>query len=87
MADTPNYCRRLVSRIQPDNTWVEGFCHEKIEKKNALDWCEGCRKRLPLWPKDDATAADAAAEAVRSDDTPELNPNEMGMVQYSKEVA
>lgn len=45
-----NYCRREVSVSKPDNTWVLKPCYDKIETPNALDWCDGCRKRLPLWP-------------------------------------
>lgn len=82
MADSPNYCRRIVSRAQPDTSWKDGFCNDPIEKKNALDWCEGCRKaRLPMWPQDDAVSI------LVVDDTPELNPNELGVILYSKEIA
>ena len=43
-----NYCRREKSsdgvKFSP--------CGEKIEKTNALNWCQDCRKNLPFWPRD-----------------------------------
>jgi hypothetical protein len=52
-----NYCRREVSVSRPDNTWILKPCYEPIQKANSLDWCEGCRKRLPLWPTIDQVSA------------------------------
>ena len=66
----PVYCRRLVSRVTPSNTWYEAPCGDRITKKNSMDWCDGCRKEhLPVWPQYDEA---------------ELNPKEMGTVGYLK---
>lgn len=55
------YCRREVSVMNPDNTWTPKPCGDRISKKNALNWCDGCRARLPLWPADSAPIAQEAA--------------------------
>jgi hypothetical protein len=44
-------CRREVTRPSGD----VGPHNATITKKNALNWCEACRERLPLWPKDEAS--------------------------------
>lgn len=27
------------------------YCCKSIKTKNALNWCDDCRARLPMWPK------------------------------------
>ena len=56
------YCRREAD-------WKDygKLCGNRIDKKNALNWCESCRSaRLPFWPADEPTPAEvAAAETCR----------------------
>lgn len=37
-----NYCRRPVG--------ADRLCMGAIRTPNALEWCDVCRERLPLWP-------------------------------------
>lgn len=37
------YCRREKIAGTP--------CGNAITKSNSLNWCNGCRVRLPLWPR------------------------------------
>ena len=42
-------CRRILSDLgEPVK-----YCCQPIEVRNALDWCEADRSRLPLWPTDE----------------------------------
>lgn len=92
MTDRFVLCRREIN----DFGEAARYCAKPITKKNALNWCEGCRSRLPLWPQDNApTPHDCGVDAEHCHicreryglDGAELNPNEIGMIQYSKEVA
>lgn len=49
MSET-KYCRREIEARKLTSL----YCMNPIETLNALDWCNDCRKRLPLWPKDDS---------------------------------
>jgi hypothetical protein len=42
------YCRREIGAANENISPL--FCMKPVAKKNALDWCEACRERLPLWP-------------------------------------
>ena len=56
----PDYklCRREVVRPSGE----VGPHNATITKKNALNWCEGCRASLPFWPADDAPKATEVAK-------------------------
>lgn len=45
-----NYCRRETYNERGD---VAKVCMKPITKVNALNWCQECRERLPLWPRDE----------------------------------
>lgn len=46
-------CRRETNDFGAPVT----YCGKPIKTPNALNRCEGCRKNLPLWPKDEPTVA------------------------------
>ena len=48
-------CRRTLN----DHGAPVAYCARPITVANALDWCEGCRARLPLWPGADPLPAAA----------------------------
>lgn len=40
-------CRNTVNPIgQPVR-----YCGRPIRNRNPLDWCDGCREILPVWPQ------------------------------------
>ena len=40
-------CRKTVNDIGEPTK----YCSRPIEKQNHLDYCEECRRRIPIWPK------------------------------------
>ena len=52
----PNYCRREIDG-KP--------CGQLIARVNALDWCNVCRARLPVWPTEAAEIEDDGEEIAR----------------------
>lgn len=53
-----NYCRREKAG-KP--------CGAPIRRANPLDWCDGCRERLPFWP-----TLDKLDEAARLPQEPSI---------------
>lgn len=54
-------CRRDRAELgQPHD-----YCCKSIKTKNALNWCEGCRERLPLWPLLDRREAEEIIRDLR----------------------
>jgi hypothetical protein len=48
-----NYCRREIALDEKTRL----LCMNRITTKNALEWCERCREKLPLWPANDLIPA------------------------------
>ena len=47
-----NICRRQLN----DEGEAVKYCTGRINKANALDWCDKCRERLPFWPAGESVA-------------------------------
>jgi hypothetical protein len=43
-------CRRDLADIGAEPR----YCCKEINTPNALNWCDGCHQRLPLWPTEDS---------------------------------
>lgn len=40
----------LCRRDRADFGAAPSYCCASIKTPNVLNWCDGCRARLPLWP-------------------------------------
>ena len=47
-------CRRDVGPIGERD-----YCSKPINRAHALDWCDSCLSRLPLWPSEEVAHVQA----------------------------
>lgn len=45
-------CRNTVNPIGAPLS----YCGRPIKQRNTLDWCDGCRAILPVWPQAEVEA-------------------------------
>jgi len=51
------YCRREIGTYSNAVGRTDTrLCMRRVSRVNPLNWCDECRKRLPLWPADDPPA-------------------------------